>query len=379
MARKLSEAYTSSNTISINLTQLLSRLESNILSPSADLKPLLRSQYHRARVGANIEYGRNLLLQLERSSSDIKHPQRKQIVQSDLSQKRQQLKILRQRLDDLGTQAHARATAVANTATPDFLADGDTHSSEDEEDILPTPQDSVTPENISSRASTSSTNIKDEPKQIEAQECSIISDTSQSSTIPTPPSSSYSSAPAHSEPFSSNTLRNRNTIPTAVHTPAETTLHPTTATLSTGTFSPSVHPSAPPSPFKPVPNPHVRPHSLSRTDSRSRDLDPEASLARDRQEQESLTDSLLTLAQQLKASTHTFNTTLESEKSIIDRAVEGLDRNTTGLESAGQKMGMLRRMSEGRGWWGRMLMYLWIFGLWILAIMIVYVGPKLRF
>lgn len=52
MARKLSEAYSSPNTTSINLTQLLSRLESNILSPSADLKPLLRSQYHRARVGA---------------------------------------------------------------------------------------------------------------------------------------------------------------------------------------------------------------------------------------------------------------------------------------------------------------------------------------
>ncbi|EFR01410.1 synaptobrevin [Nannizzia gypsea CBS 118893] len=384
MARKLSEAYSSPNTTSINLTQLLSRLESNILSPSADLKPLLRSQYHRARVGANIEYGRNLLLQLERNSADIKHPQRKQTVQSDLSQKRQQLKILRQRLDDLGTQAHARARAAANTTTsPEYIADASVYSSEDEEDILPTPQDSVTPENVSSRASMNSSHIRDDPRQTEGQDQSVTSEASMSSMIPTPPSSSYGSASAHSEALGSNTLRNRSTIPTpaaAAQTTTDTTTHPSSATMSTGTFTTSAYPttSTLASPLKPSPssNTHFRPRNHSR---KATEVDPEALLAQDRQEQESLTDSLLTLAQQLKTSTQTFNTTLESEKSIIDRAVEGLDRNTTGLESAGQKMSMLRRMSEGRGWWGRMLMYLWIFGLWIVAIMIVYVGPKLRF
>ncbi|KAK2867770.1 hypothetical protein FQN49_003489 [Arthroderma sp. PD_2] len=378
MARKLSEAHSSSNTASINLTQLLSRLESNILSPSADLKPLLRSQYHRARVGANIEYGRNLLLQLERSSSDIKHPQRKQIVQSDLSQKRQQLKILRQRLDDLGTQAHARATAAANTASPESEVDAGIYSSEDEEDILPTPQDSVTPENTSSRASTSSANIRDDTRQQPGEkETSTRSETSLSSTIPTPPSSTYGPGSSHGEVFSTNTLRSRNNIPTptTAHTPTEASPHPTKATISTGTFSASAHPTAS-THTSSAPNPPFRPHT-SKTGAE--DLDAEASLSLDRQEQESLTDSLLTLAQQLKTSTHTFHTTLESEKSVLDRAVEGLDKNTSGLESAGQKMGMLRRMSEGRGWWGRMLMYLWIFGLWLVAILIVYFGPKLRF
>ncbi|EFE41229.1 conserved hypothetical protein [Trichophyton verrucosum HKI 0517] len=382
MARKLSEAYSSPNTTSINLTQLLSRLESNILSPSADLKPLLRSQYHRARVGANIEYGRNLLLQLERNSADIKHPQRRQTVQSDLSQKRQQLKILRQRLDGLSTQAHARATAAANTTTSsssEYIADASVYSSEDEEDILPTPQDSITPENLSSQASTNSANIRDESRPAEAQDQSAASEASMSSVIPTPPSSSYGSASTHSEAHGSNTLRSRNTIP-ATQTPTDTAVRPSEAARSTGAFTTSAYPitSTPTGPLKPAPspNPYFRPRDPSRKEI---DLDPEASLAQDRQEQESLTDSLLMLAQQLKTSTQTFNTTLESEKSIIDRAVEGLDRNTTGLESAGQKMSMLRRMSEGRGWWGRMLMYLWIFGLWIVAIMIVYVGPKLRF
>lgn len=40
---------------------------------------------------------------------------------------------------------------------------------------------------------------------------------------------------------------------------------------------------------------------------------------------------------------------------------------------------MLRRMSEGKGWWGRMMIYLWIFGLWVVALGIVFLGPKLRF
>jgi hypothetical protein len=105
----------------------------------------------------------------------------------------------------------------------------------------------------------------------------------------------------------------------------------------------------------------------------------ETTLSTHRAEQESLTDSLINLASQLKTSSQAFQSSLENEKSILDRAVEGLDRNVTGLGTAGQRMGVLRRMSEGRGWLGRMLMYAWIFGLWLVAIAIVYLGPKLRF
>lgn len=64
---------------------------------------------------------------------------------------------------------------------------------------------------------------------------------------------------------------------------------------------------------------------------------------------------------------------------MVDRAVQGLDKNVTGMDAAGRRMGMLRRMTEGRGWWGRMLMYAWIIGLWLVAVFIVYLGPKLRF
>lgn len=70
---------------------------------------------------------------------------------------------------------------------------------------------------------------------------------------------------------------------------------------------------------------------------------------------------------------------MESEKETVDRAGEGLDRNVTGLEAASKRMGYLRQMSEGKGWWGRMMLYAWIFGLMFAAFFIVAFMPKLRF
>ena len=105
----------------------------------------------------------------------------------------------------------------------------------------------------------------------------------------------------------------------------------------------------------------------------------EQELSSHRLEQEDLTSSLLSLAGQLKASSQSFQTTLENEKSVLDRAVQGIDKTSTTMEAAGKRMGMLRRMTEGKGWWGRMMLYAWIFGLWVVAVLIVFVGPKLRF
>ena len=95
--------------------------------------------------------------------------------------------------------------------------------------------------------------------------------------------------------------------------------------------------------------------------------------------QNDLTTSLLDLAQKLKASSHSFSASLTADTEHLDRAVEGLDKNTAGLEAAGKRMGMLRRMSEGKGLWGRLMLYAWIAGLWVVAILLVGVGPKLRF
>ena len=105
----------------------------------------------------------------------------------------------------------------------------------------------------------------------------------------------------------------------------------------------------------------------------------EALMTHNRQEQETLTESLLSMAQALRQSSQAFASSLESEKEVLDRTVEGLDKNATGMEAAEKRMGTLRRMTEGKGWWGRMLIYAYIVGLMLLTMVIVGVLPKLRF
>ena len=105
----------------------------------------------------------------------------------------------------------------------------------------------------------------------------------------------------------------------------------------------------------------------------------EAILDHHRAEQDALTESLVQMASALKKSSQAFSTSLESERGVLDAASQGLARNETGLEAAARRMGALRRATEGRGWWGRVLLYAWIAALALLAVLIVFVLPKLRF
>ena len=77
-------------------------------------------------------------------------------------------------------------------------------------------------------------------------------------------------------------------------------------------------------------------------------------------------------------SSQAFASSLEDEKGILDRAAQGLDKNELGMEAAQRRMGYLRTMTEGRGWWGRMLMYAYIAGLMALACVIVFVLPRIN-
>ncbi|MCJ1485205.1 hypothetical protein MMC06_005379, partial [Schaereria dolodes] len=95
--------------------------------------------------------------------------------------------------------------------------------------------------------------------------------------------------------------------------------------------------------------------------------------------QADLTSSLLTLAAALKASSLSFQSSLDAEKALLESTSSSLDKNADGMQAAEKRMGMLRRMSEGKGWLGRMMLYAWIGGLWVVAILLVFVGPKLRF
>jgi len=114
--------------------------------------------------------------------------------------------------------------------------------------------------------------------------------------------------------------------------------------------------------------------SSSKIESNTPDL-----LASNDTESANLTSSLFTLAQALKASSTQFSASLATDTETLNQATEGLDKNTTGMDAAGRRIGLLKRMSEGKGWWGRMMLYAWIAGLWVLAILLVFAGPKLRF
>lgn len=105
----------------------------------------------------------------------------------------------------------------------------------------------------------------------------------------------------------------------------------------------------------------------------------ETLLTHNRTEQEALTTGLLSLARALKESSLQFSSSLETEKDVLKRAEGGLDKSAVGMETAERKMGMLRRMSEGQGWWGRIKLFGMIGGLWIFAFVLVFVGPKIRF
>ena len=144
-----------------------------------------------------------------------------------------------------------------------------------------------------------------------------------------------------------------------------------------------IQPSSPPStlrnrfqPSKPSDQLTTTPFSPSSSDPSQNHVQR---LQNNDSERAELTSALVAMAQSLKGSAKQFQTSLGEDDAALRGAAEGLDKNETGMEAAGKRMGMLKRMSEGQGLWGRLMLYAWIFGLWVAAILLVFVGPKLRF
>lgn len=105
----------------------------------------------------------------------------------------------------------------------------------------------------------------------------------------------------------------------------------------------------------------------------------EAILDQQRAEQDSLSGSILQMASALRVSSQRFSSSLEVDKDVVSRAGEGIDKTERGMDAARGRMGALRRMTEGKGWWGRMMLYAWVYGLMVTLLLIVFVLPKLRF
>lgn len=105
----------------------------------------------------------------------------------------------------------------------------------------------------------------------------------------------------------------------------------------------------------------------------------EAILDNQRAEQDALSGAILKMAGALKASSHKFSDTLEADKEVLGRAGEGIEKTEQSMEAARGRMGTLRKMTEGKGWWGRVILYAWVYGLMLSLVLLVFVFPKLRF
>ena len=105
----------------------------------------------------------------------------------------------------------------------------------------------------------------------------------------------------------------------------------------------------------------------------------EAILDQQAGEREDLTVKVYEMAQAMKKQQISIASSLDAEKDIMGRATEGMERTGRGMEAAKGTMGSLMRMSEGKGWWGRIMLYAWIYGLMVALVLLVFVMPKLRF
>ncbi|KAK5745718.1 hypothetical protein LTR17_001219 [Elasticomyces elasticus] len=285
------------------LTRLLSKLDHSLLDPTSADPRLRHSQFERNRVSANIEYARTLLLTLEKQSATVPaHPQRQQL-QADLKRKRDLVKQLQARLQELNQ---------LDEAEEDDESDND--EAEDGED-------SGLQEYAPAR------------KDVQA---GLDTGDPQGPRIDAP---------------QAQQIRNRRPLNASDNlTAASSTAREQLFTGSTKNAEPT--------------------SDLNHT---------EALMSHNRTEQETLTTGLIGLARALKESSLQFSSSLEAEKDVLKRAEGGLDKSAQGMEAAEKKMGMLRRMSEGQGWWGRIKLYAFIFGLWIACFLLVFIGPKLRF
>ncbi|KAK4556975.1 hypothetical protein LTR86_005956 [Recurvomyces mirabilis] len=288
-------------TIQTSLTRLLGKLDLTLLDPNNTDNRLRRSQFERNRVSANVEHARTLLLTLEKQSATVRVQSQRQSIQADLQRKREDIKKLQARLQELD------------------------QSAEDEEE-----EDDDSDED---QASTTVTDYGPARKDTEA-----------GLAVFETPSSGIDLA-------SLQNMRNRKPLQASDNRTAAST-------------------TAREQLFSGRPKDHLPSDDTSRT---------ETLMTHNRTEQENLTTGLIGLARALKESSVQFSGSLAAEKEVLNRAEGGLDSSAKGMEAAERRMGMLRRMTEGKGWFARLKLYGLIAGLWVAAFLLVFIGPKLRF
>ncbi|KAI0386149.1 hypothetical protein F5Y04DRAFT_116513 [Hypomontagnella monticulosa] len=360
MARLAQAPMTPRRTISnpdslTDLNRLLARLQENILHADAERERRLRtSEYERSKARVNIDYARTLLTKLEQDALVVKVHSRRQEMQADLNQKREVLEQVTERFREL----------------EEISVDSDDDSSEGEDllgDIIDTPSDSVESAEAADQQADAEDDIGEgQQDEAEADESTILPEPhipdrlrpAASTTAPQQPTATSEPAPQQTSTgtSTSQTLRPRGA---ASQQPAPTDQGETTA-LRTQLFG-------------------TRTTSDPSSSSATATATTEAIIDHHRAEQDKLTESMVGMARALKESSRRFASSLQEDQDVLQSTSRNLERNEAGLGAVAGRMGALRRMTEGKGWWGRMLLYLYIAGLAVFAVLLVFVFPKLRF
>ncbi|KAI0870255.1 hypothetical protein GGS24DRAFT_114177 [Hypoxylon argillaceum] len=379
MARLTQEPVTPRRSVSnpdslTDLSRLLDRLQQSILHADAERERRLRaSEHERNKAGINLEYARTLLTKLEQDALAIKIHARRQEMQANLNQKRGLYEQLTERLREL----------------EDISIDSDEDDSDEGEDLL----GNIIPTPSQSSDSRSSEHIRDELRGVQ-DEGDDDDDNDEyedeyegESTVLPEPTTTTRPQPTSTEPPSQPTAPTMATSSTSSHSHSRPPEPQATGTTTSPTLRPRG--SAAATQHAPTTDTATTTSALrsqllgaaatSSTTAATTTATAEAILDHHRAEQDKLTESMVSMAKALKASTHAFSSALREDQEVLDSAGKGLDRNERGLEGVAGRMGNLRRLTEGKGWWGRMLLYAWIAGLAVFAVLLVFVLPKLRF
>ena len=332
-----------------NLALLLSRLQRTILHADPDRESRLKhSAFDREKAVQNVAYARSLLTRLEKEALAVKVHARRQDAQADLARKREVLDQVSERLSDLAELAAAENKGDGGNGAGDSDDEDDTSEGEDIlADIIATPSESL-----------DSTRSPD-----------------------TPPAEPHDPAEHTPDPLEPPEQEEKATTPqpepqTTASTPPPPP--PTTTTSTSQTLRPR-HPAPPTPPATTTTSALFPKPPASKSPATTAISTTEAILDHQRAEQDALSESILKLASELKASSHAFSASLDSDQALVDRAGQGMSKTGQTMEGVSRKMGLLTRMTEGEGWWGRMKLYGFVYGLMVVLVLVVGVLPKLRF
>ncbi|KAK3380348.1 synaptobrevin [Lasiosphaeria ovina] len=356
-----------------DLTRLLSRLQHTVLRADADRELRLRtSEYEREKVQTNIKFARSLLTKLEHQALGVKIHSRKQDLQTDLLQKRDILDQLAERMADL-------AEIAAADGDDDNGQGGDYTSEEGEDilaDIIATPSESLdstrSPDALHPEDADEDPDPdqgeeegahpdpipdipKSPPSQTRPREDQRRDQARRESSVAAKPDMTATGTATSTQPVLRS--RRQESMSASGSSQAKTTALATGSSSSSALFGG-----------------RVRGSGTTTTTATT-----EAILDHQRAEHDVLSESILRLASDLKASSQALSASLDEDKDVVARAGDGMHKTGAGMDAVTRKMGTLQRLTEGEGWWGRMRLYAQIYGLMVVLVLVVFVLPKLRF